>query len=358
MTNQHAHSTSLKTPLNRSFQLGNVTLPSNVFYAPLAGCSDFPFRKMSAKYRPGLIYCEMVKMDALVRHDRTTFHMLDYDVDMHPIGAQICGSKPQIAGKAARMVEELGFDVIDLNCGCPVDKITKDGSGSGMLKTPQLIGEIISNMVAAVNIPVTVKIRAGWDDNSINATEITRIAEEAGAQAICIHGRTRMQAYKGDANWDYIKACKEQARTIKVIGNGDLHQTEDIPEMFAYTGCDAVLIARGTMGQPWIAEDVYRLLEGKEPIHRTLEDCRQALLEHFLYAYHYHNERRAVVDMRRAGCWYLKKASGTRQFRELISRASSIDVVRDLIENFPLGDTYEEQTNNECNECENKDGEG
>jgi tRNA-dihydrouridine synthase B len=332
---------SAKTPLTRTFQLGKLTLPSNILYAPLAGCSDFPFRKMSAKYRPGLIYCEMVKMDALIRHDQTTFHMLDYDTDMHPIGGQICGSKPEIAGQAARIIEELGFDVIDLNCGCPVDKITKDGSGSGMLKTPERIGEVIANMVAAVKIPVTVKIRAGWDENSINAMTITRIAEEAGAQAICIHGRTRQQAYKGDANWDYIKACKEQARTIKVIGNGDLYTAEDVKEMFAYTGCDAVLIARGTMGQPWIADDVYRLLSDQQPVQRSLEDYRQALLEHFLAAYDYHNERRVVIDMRRVGCWYLKKASGTRQFRELISRASDSATVRDLILNFPLGEGHD-----------------
>lgn len=338
--------------LKRGFQLGNITLPSNIFYAPLAGCSDFPFRKMSASYRPGLIYCEMVKMDALIRHDPTTFHMLDYDAHMHPIGGQICGSKPQIAGQAARIIEELGFDVVDLNCGCPVDKITKDGSGSGMLKTPHLIGEIIANMVAAVNIPVTVKIRAGWDDQNINAAAITRIAEEAGAQAICIHGRTRMQGYKGDANWDYIKACKEQAKIIKVIGNGDLYTAEDVQEMFAYTGCDAVLIARGTLGQPWIADDVYRLLENQQPIKRSLEDYRQALMQHFTYVYGYHRERRAVVDMRRIGCWYLKKAAGTRQFRELISRATSTDVVCDLIQNFPLGEMHcgeleEEQRGNE-----------
>ena len=159
----------------KPFQMGKKVLPSNIFYAPLAGCSDFPFRKMSAKYRPGLMYCEMVKMDALIRSDVNTFHLLDYDASMHPIGAQLCGSKPEIAGKAAKIMEELGFDVVDLNCGCPVDKITKDGSGSGMLKNPELIGEMVSNMIAAVKIPVTVKIRAGWDENSINAVEITRI---------------------------------------------------------------------------------------------------------------------------------------------------------------------------------------
>lgn len=328
----------------KTFALGPKILANNIFYAPLAGCSDFPFRKMSAKYKPGLIYCEMVKMDALVRHDPHTFHILDYDTSMHPIGGQICGSKPSIAGQSARIIEDLGFDVVDLNCGCPVDKVTKDGSGSGMLKTPELIGEVIANMVAAVKIPVTVKIRAGWDEASINATQITRIAEEAGAQAICVHARTRHQAYKGPANWDHIRACKQQAKSIKVIGNGDIFDAASAQRMFDYTGCDAVLVARGTMGQPWIVEDILRQLAGEEPLVRTVEDCRQALLEHFLFTCTYHQAHRVAVDMRRVGCWYLKKSAGTRAFREKISRAESLEQVHDLILNFPLGEELGQDT--------------
>lgn len=345
-----------KNPLVTSFQLGNKILPNNIFYAPLAGCSDYPFRQMSARYSPGLLYCEMVKMDALVRFDRGTFHMLDYANSIHPIGGQICGSKPQFAGQSAKIIEDLGFDVVDLNCGCPVDKVTKDGSGSGMLKTPHLIGEIISNMVAAVKIPVTVKIRAGWDDASINAVEITKIAEEAGANAICIHGRTREQAYKGPANWDHIKACKEAAKKIKVIGNGDLFTANDVVRMFEYTGCDAVLIARGTLGQPWIAEDVMRHFEGLPPIQRTMEDCRKALLDHFDLTHGYHHDRRVVIDMRRVGCWYFKKSSGTRAFRQLIVKAKTPEEIRELILNFPFGDynsvSIESDENAvECVEC-------
>jgi len=340
---------NLQTP----FQLGSVILPNNIFYAPLAGCSDYPFRKMSAKYRPGLMYCEMVKMDAIVRNDQNTFHMLDYDVDMHPIGAQLCGSKPHLAGQAAKIIEDLGFDVIDLNCGCPVDKVTKDGSGSGLLKTPNLIGDIVAEMVAAVKIPVTIKIRAGWDEQTINSPLITRIAEEAGAKAICIHGRTRMQAYKGPANWDFIKACKEEARSIKVIGNGDIMDPQSAENIFSQTGCDAILVARGTMGQPWIVEDIMLHLQGLNPIQRSLEDCRQGLYQHFIETYNYHHARRTAVDMRRVGCWYLKKSAGTRGFRELISKASSPEEVRELILNFPLGEgafveSYEEECAIEC----------
>lgn len=328
--------------LKKPFRLGHITLPNNVFYAPLAGCSDYPFRKMSALYRPGLMFCEMVKMDALIRYDQNTFHILDYSHDMHPIGGQICGSKPQIAGQAARIIEDLGFDTVDLNCGCPVDKVTKDGSGSGMMKNPELIGEVISNMVAAVKIPVTVKVRAGWDEKSINAAEITRIAESAGAAAICIHGRTREQCYKGPANWDHIKACKEVSKTIKIIGNGDIMDAASALAMFEYTGCDAILVARGTLGQPWIAEDIRGLLEGKTIADRSFEDCRQALLQHFYFTLDYHHDRRVCVDMRRVGCWYLKKSAGTRAFREAISRADNIDFIKNLINDFTFTQNAQE----------------
>jgi len=323
------------------FQLGNILLPCNIFYAPLAGCSDYPFRMMSALYgKPGLLYPEMVKMDALYRNDPGTYRILDYAPQMHPIGAQLCGSKPELAGPCARILEDLGFDVIDLNCGCPVDKVTKDGSGSGLLKNPRLIGEIISNMVAAVKVPVTIKIRAGWDEEHINAVEITKIAEQAGAKAICIHGRTRKQGYRGPANWEWIRACKQAANAIKVIGNGDLMHPEDAERMFQATGCDAVLVARGTMGQPWIAEEMRRHLLRLPLIPRTPEDYRQALLHHFEITLQVHNTQRALVDMRRVGCWYLKKSAGTRAFREKISHASSLSEVRNVILNFPLGDHF------------------
>ncbi len=206
----------------RPFSMGGLELPSNIFCAPLAGCSDLPFRRMTVKYNPGLIYCEMVKMEALIRNDPNTYRLLDYESSMHPIGGQLCGSNPRIAGECAKMIEDLGFDVVDLNCGCPVDKVTKDGSGSGMLKNPDLIGEVIANMVAAVKIPVTVKIRAGWDSSHIVGAEVVRIAEKAGACAICIHGRTRAQGYRGLPTGILSAIAKDASQKIVVIGNGDV----------------------------------------------------------------------------------------------------------------------------------------
>ena len=295
----------------------------------------------------------MVKMDALIRNDPHTYRLLDYETSMHPIGAQLCGSKAHMAGPCAKIIEDLGFDVIDLNCGCPVDKVTKDGSGSGLLKNPDLIGEIICNMVAAVKIPVTVKIRAGWDSQNINAQEITRIAEAAGAQCICIHGRTRAQAYKGPANWDHIRDCRQVAQTIKIIGNGDLTDADSVQRMFEYTGCDAVLIARGTMGQPWIIEDIYDHLSGLPLSHRSPIDYRDAMLEHLEHIVSYQAERQVVVDMRRVGCWYLKKGKGTKQLRESLNRSQSIVEIRSLIRGFAWEETnFSEPIPSELASCE------
>ena len=305
-----------------------------IIYAPLAGCSDFPFRKMSARYQPGLMFCEMVKMEALMRKVPGTYRMLDYDEEMRPIGGQICGSDPKLAGPSAKIIEGLGFDVVDLNCGCPVDKITKDGSGSGMLKNPERIGEVIANMVAAVKIPVTLKVRAGWDEESLNAAKITEIAEKAGAKAIFVHGRTRKQAYRGPANWAHIKACKEAAKEIKVVGNGDVFSAEAALRMFEETGCDAVLVSRGTMGQPWIAEDIRRALNGEPPLARSYEECRQALVDHFNYSILYKSEHGALIDMRKVCCWYLKDAPGVRELRKKASHATSLDEVYELIRSF------------------------
>lgn len=319
----------------KQLQFGSLTLPNNIFYAPLAGCSDFPFRMMSRKYgNPGLLFCEMVKMDALVRNDPNTYRLLDYHPNLHPIGAQLCGSKPELAAESARILEDLGFDTIDLNCGCPVDKVTKDGSGSGLLKTPEKIGEILSNIIAAVKIPVTVKIRAGWDSTTINAPLITQIAEKAGAQAITIHGRTRAQAYNGPAKWDYIKEAKQVANKIKVIGNGDIYTPEDAQRMFEQTGCDGVLIARGTMGQPWIARDIIDFIEKGTTRTHSQQEYKEALLDHIRFISDYQEIHHATLAIRRIGTWYLREIPGVREFRGAISHIANVSEAITLIHNI------------------------
>jgi tRNA-dihydrouridine synthase B len=320
--------------LDHPLILDDLELPSIIAYSPLVGCSDFPFRKMAARYKPALMFCEMVHMGGLIRKKEAVLKTLAYSEEMRPIGAQICGSDPTIAGEAAKIIEDLGFDVVDLNCGCPVDNVTKDGSGSGMLKNPELIGEILAEMKKAVKIPVTLKVRAGWDENSIVAPLVTEIAEERGAAAIFVHGRTRSQAYRGPAKWKYIKACKERAKKIKVFGNGDLFHATDAPRMIEETGCDGVLVSRGTMGQPWIAEDIRAVFAGRTPKERNFDLYRDALIAHLEHVKEFRGEMEGVLDMRRISCWYFKNFHNARHFRSYASKAASFEEVKELIKRY------------------------
>lgn len=324
-----------KKPLIRPVKLGKLTLKNNLIFSPLAGCSDYPFRKIVAAFHDGLSFCEMVKMDALLRYDKNTFTMLDYDHSMRPIGAQLCGSKPSLAGLSACIIESLGFDVIDLNCGCPVDKVTKDGSGSGLLKHPELIAEIIANMTARVNIPVTLKIRTGWDETMLNAIEVMKLAKEAGAASISIHGRTREQKYKGVADWEYIKTCKQEAPAdMPVFGNGDLFTPEKGLLELEKSGVDGILISRGGMGAPWIAENVKRLDRGIPLIEVNSDLIKKTLLEHMSYIASYQGDRKAVLSMRRVGCWYLKDSPLSKQLRMQLNKSSSLSEMEKLVMSF------------------------
>jgi nifR3 family TIM-barrel protein len=322
--------------LKKPFHLGNLQLSSNIFSAPLAGCSDYPFRKMVQDFGAGLCFCEMVKMDALVRYDEGTFKLLHTDPLMHPIGAQLCGAKLELAAESAKILEDLGFDVIDLNCGCPVDKVTKDGSGSGLLKNPWLIGDILNEMVNAVKVPVTVKIRLGWDDDQIVCEQITKIAELAGAKAITIHGRTREQGYSGQARWEYIKRCKEVAGNIKVIGNGDIFSAENAKQIFEQTGCDGILVARGTMGAPYIFEDIEYYLESGNLKERSQEEILDIFKKHFEYTIFYSEDRKALLDTRRIASWYLKKIPDAKELKEKIFASKDFDSLKSFILSYNL----------------------
>lgn len=323
----------LLNPYLKPLKLGKLELASNILYAPLAGCSDYPFRKMSYRYRPGLTFCEMVKIDALVRHDESTYRLLDFDESMRPIGAQLCGSKPELVADAAKIIEDLGFDVVDLNCGCPVDKVTKDLSGSGLLRQLPLIEKLLSKMVSSVKIPVTIKIRAGWDEHSFVGAEIVRMAEALGVKMITVHGRTREQGYKGPANLDYIKACKEASKTIPVIGNGDVLCPKSALKMFE-TGCDGVLVARGTMGSPWVKEDIERYFLDLPALPRTPLFVKQELLDHLDLIDAYQNPRRALTDMRRVSSWYLRNGKGTRALRDKVMKSLSTHEIRSHIDDY------------------------
>jgi len=326
-----------KAPL----KIGSLALESNVIYSPLAGVSDYPFRQMSARYKPGLMFCEMVKTEPVVRRIKETYRMLEYNESMRPIGAQICGSDPKMARESAIIMEELGFDVIDFNCGCPVDKVTKKGCGSGLLKTPERIGEILHEMSSAVNVPVTVKVRAGWDSDCINAPLVTQIAEEAGAAAIFVHGRTRQQAYRGPAVWDHITACKAASKNMPVIGNGDVFSGQAALDMLAQTGCDGVLVSRGTMGQPWIIEEILAAMQNRSYTHKSVDEKKQALIDHFEYSTQFKDERGALIDLRRIVGWYIKNVFEAKQFRKRVCAMDSIDDVRALVSSFEWRENLE-----------------
>ncbi|MDN3505577.1 MAG: tRNA dihydrouridine synthase DusB [Rhabdochlamydiaceae bacterium] len=327
----------------KPIKLGNLELPNNVFYSPLAGCSDLPFRSICKLFSPGLIFCEMVKMDALVRHDVNTYQILEYSHSMHPIGGQLVGSKLEYAAQSAKIIEDLGFDVVDLNCGCPVDKVTKDKSGSGLLLHPELIGDILNEMVNAVSIPVTVKIRAGWDESQIVAPQITTIAEEAGAKMISIHGRTRKQGYKGFADWDVIAQCKAKAKSIIVTANGDIFSPEAAKRCFDQTGCDAVLASRATMGKPWIAEDIIRYLKGQPAMLRDGGFIKEILTHHFALIIATQTPRKAITDIRRVGCWYLKDANNAKNLRHQLNKMQSLEELDDILMAFPWHELGEPQ---------------
>lgn len=319
----------IRTP----FYIGKLSLKNNIVYSPLAGCSDYPFRKIAKKYGAGLMFCEMVKIDALVRYDVGTLHLLDYDKDMHPIGAQLCGSKVSLARQAAKIIEDLGFDIIDLNCGCPVDKVTKDGSGSALLKETSKIAELLHEIVQAVSIPVTLKIRSGWDHEHIVAGLVTELAEKAGASAIFVHGRTRSQGYEGFASLDYIQQAKKAAKNILVFGNGDLFSPEAAYNMLQYTHCDGVLISRGTLGNPWLGQDIEDFLKTGSYVKKEPQNYLEGFITHLGYIAEYSNPQKMIIDTRRVGCWYSKFFKNiSKEFRSKIAHVKTKEDIYLLIE--------------------------
>lgn len=291
---------------------------------------------MSAQYEPALMFCEMVKVEGLHYTPKRTLKLLEYSEAMRPIGGQLCGSNPTMVGEAAKVIEDLGFDILDLNCGCPTDRITKDGSGSGLLKQPSLIGKIVEKMVEAVSIPVTVKIRSGWDFEHINVEEIVTTIKHAGAKAVFVHGRTRSQAYNGPSNWEYIKRAKQAAgRDFLVFGNGDVFSPEAAKQMLETTGCDGVLAARGTMGAPWLAKQIRDFLETGSYEVPTFSQRKDAFCQHLMHiCEYYEREEDCLIGARKLCGHYLVCSSGVRAFRASIAKASSMKAVFDLIHDY------------------------
>ena len=296
-------------------KIGNVEIKGNVALAPMAGVTDLPFRLLCKENGCGYLYTEMVSAKAILYNNKNTEALLNVTEGENPIAVQLFGSDPQIMADMAKRLEERPFDVIDVNMGCPVPKVVNNGEGSALMKDPVLVGRIVEAMANAINKPVTVKIRAGFNSQSINAPEIARIIQESGGAAVAVHGRTREQYYSGKADWDVIARVKANV-TIPVIGNGDILTGQDAVDMMKQTGCDGVMIGRGARGNPWIFNQINEYLSsGREMVQPDITQIRDMILRHARMLVEVKGEHTGIREMRKHFAWYtagMKHASGLR----------------------------------------------
>lgn len=312
------------------FKIGNIEIKNNVVLAPMAGISNPAYMKIVEDLGCGYAVTELLSSEAISRDNKKTIDMLNgIDKLNIPVAVQIFGSNPDVMAKAAKiLVEKYSVKIIDINMGCPVPKVAiSSNSGSALLKNPDKVYEIVSSVVNAVNIPITVKIRSGWDNNSINAVEIAKIIERAGASAITVHPRTRSQGYTGLANWNIIKEVKQSVK-IPVIGNGDIKTVFDAKKMIDLTGCDAVMIGRASLGNPWIIKECVEYLEkGILPKDISLKEKVDMIKKHTNLLIETKNEKIALLEMRANASWYLKGIKGGNEIRREIT---SIKTKEDL----------------------------
>jgi len=296
--------------------------------APMAGITDFPYRMICKELGAGLVFSEMVSVEALIREHKRTQGMLRTDPAERPVVFQIFGSKPASMAEAAHIVSRGEVDYLDINMGCPVPKILRSGAGSALLRDIALAKEIMSAVVKASKVPVTVKIRLGWDAKNIVAIDIALAAESVGIAAVTVHGRTKAQGFSGRADWSMIKAVKESVG-IPVIGNGDVRSAQDAMNMLDGTGCDGVMIGRAIQGNPWIFREAKQLLEaGVVPSPPSLEERKAVMLRHLEDMVNILGENRGVCEMRKHLCWYTKGLQGGAEFRTRINHLVGAEEVR------------------------------
>lgn len=313
-------------------KIGNVALENNVILAPMAGVTDLPYRVLCHEQGCGLACMEMVSAKAILYKNRNTKELLRVDERERPVSLQLFGSDPEILAQIAGELEEGPYDIFDINMGCPVPKIVKNGEGSALMKNPKLVEEILTAMVRAVRKPVTVKIRKGFDDSTVNAVEIAKLAESCGVAAVAVHGRTREQYYSGKADWDIIRRVKE-AVSIPVIGNGDVFSPEDAKRLVEETGCDGIMVARGAKGNPWIFKQIANYLETGEKLPKpSKKELKQMILRHGQMMMEFKGELAGMREMRKHVAWYTAGYPNSAALRNEINSVASMGELEELIE--------------------------
>ena len=315
-------------------KFGNVTLDNNLILAPMAGVTDLPFRLLCKEQGAALCCMEMVSAKGIYYNNKNTESLLTVDERERPVSLQLFGSDPEIMAAMAAKIEHRNFDILDINMGCPVPKVVNNGDGSALMKNPKLAGEIIEKMVKAIEKPVTVKIRKGFDDEHVNAVEMAHIAQESGAAAVAVHGRTREQYYSGKADWSIIADVKN-AVSIPVIGNGDILDAKDVIAMKEQTNCDGFMIGRGAQGNPWIFHQILHYFETGELIGKPpIEEMIDTMLRHARLQIEFKGDYLGIREMRKHAAWYTAGYKGASKLRGMINDVESYEELEALFHNF------------------------
>ena len=318
-------------------KIGNITIENNTALAPMAGVTDLAFRQLCREMGCGLLYTEMVSAKAILYENKNTFPLLETAPAEHPIAVQIFGSDADImADMAAKLAEERSFDIIDINMGCPVPKIVNNHEGSALMKNPKLVEQILDKMVKKVNKPVTIKIRKGFDEQSVNAVEIAKIAEACGVSALAVHGRTREEYYSGTADYGIIAAVKRGV-SIPVIGNGDIRSAADAKRMYETTGCDGIMIGRAARGNPWIFKEIASYFShGTVPERPTPEEIKAMILRHAELMVRYKGEYTGIREMRKHVAWYTTGMPHSAAVRNQVNRIESLAGLKEMLGSLTL----------------------
>ena len=315
----------------KTLTIGNIELSNRYILAPMAGVTDLPFRLLCKEQGAGLLCMEMISAKALRYNNRNTKELLEIDPKEYPVSLQLFGSEPDIMAEQAKRIEELPFQILDINMGCPVPKVVKNGEGAALMKNPGLVYDIVHKVSRAIEKPVTVKIRKGFDDDQVNVVEIAKIVEEAGGAAVAVHGRTREQYYSGCADWEIIRRVKE-AVSIPVIGNGDVTSGQRALDMLEQTGCDGVMIGRGCQGNPWIFHELLEYEKtGRIPERPSKSQIRDIMLRHARLQMEFKGDYLGIREMRKHVAWYTKGMEGSAKLRDEINKVENYEELEKLL---------------------------